>query len=203
MTIISSIEQLRTLYDQPSERAVKKDIGHIDKHCRHFIQLSPFVVIASFDSNNQADASPRGGKPGFVKALDKNTLIVPDWGGNNRLDTLTNILSNNSIGLMFLIPGVAEVLRVNGAVELRTDTEYLSLCIEKDRLPKLILKVCVKEAYLHCAKAMLRSCLWDPKSKIDRKTLPTAGEILKDQLQSNDPPETPEAMYERYNKILY
>ena len=203
MAIISSIEQLRALYEQPTERAIKKDIGHIDKHCKSFIELSPFIVISSFNSHNQADASPRGGKPGFVKVSDKNSLIIPDWGGNNRLDTLTNFLSNNSIGLMFLIPGVNEVLRVNGNVEIRTDTDYLSLCIEKDKLPKLVLKVIVKESYLHCAKAILRAGLWDPNSTIERKILPSASEILKDQLQLNDAPETQEAMYERYKKILY
>lgn len=203
MTRITTIEQLRDNYDQPTERAVRKDIGCIDKHCRRFIELSPFVAISSHNSQNQVDCSPRGGQPGFVKVFDAKTLIIPDWGGNNRLDTLTNILDNDSIGLMFLVPGVDEALRCNGTAELRTDDEFRTLCMEQGKLPKLVVLVHVSEVYLHCAKALMRADLWNEAAKIDRSSLPSAGQILKDHIQSSGEPETTEAMYERYKQVLY
>jgi hypothetical protein len=203
MSQITSIEQLRQLYTAPTERVVKKDIGHIDVHCRRFIELSPFVTLSTHNSENQSDCSPRGGQPGFVKVIDSKTLVIPDWSGNNRLDTLTNILDIDSIGLMFLIPGVDEVLRVNGTAELNTDMEYRELCMEQDKLPKLVIVVRVNEAYLHCAKALMRSELWSEKAKVDRKALPSAGQILKDHVNSEGEPETTEAMYQRYKRELY
>jgi len=135
--------------------------------------------------------------------VDAKTLVIPDWSGNNRLDTLTNILDNNSIGLMFLIPGVEEVLRVNGTAELRTDMEYRNLCKEQDKLPKLVILVRVREAYLHCAKALMRAELWSEKAKVDRGVLPSAGQILKDHVKTEGEPETTEAMHQRYRRELY
>ena len=203
MSRIQSLEQLRLLYDEPTERAIKKNIGHLDKHCRHFIELSPFVALSTSHSNKQSDSSPRGGKPGFVKVFDSKTLIIPDWGGNNRLDSFTNILDNDSIGLMFFIPGVAEILRVNGSAQLRTDEEYKLMCVEQSKQPKVIIMVRVREVYLHCAKAIMRADLWNDKAKIDRQALPSAGQILKDHLQSDGEAESPEAMYQRYKRGLY
>ncbi|MDH5229942.1 MAG: pyridoxamine 5'-phosphate oxidase family protein [Gammaproteobacteria bacterium] len=139
----------------PTQRAVKKDIGRLDVHCRRFIELSLFVAMASHNLNHQADCSPRGEYPGFVKALDSKTLIIPDWGGNNRLDTFTNIIENNSLGLMFLIPGVDEILRANGSDELRTDEHYKKICAEQDKHPKLLILVHLHEVYPHCAKALM------------------------------------------------
>ena len=203
MSMITSVEELRSLYDPPKENVVKKDIGHIDRHCRRFIAYSPFVVIASYDQDGAADASPRGGHPGFVKVADDHTLLLPDWGGNNRLDTFSNILSQPEIGLLFMIPGVNETLRVNGRAELHSDEGYRSLCSEGEKLPKLVLKLSVREAYLHCAKAIMRASLWEPESRIDRTLLPSAGQIVKDQLRLDIEPETLEAMTERYRKNLY
>ncbi len=203
MSKITSLEQLRQLYDAPTERVVRKDIGHIDVHCRHFIELSPFVTLSTHNSQKQSDCSPRGGQPGFVRVVDSKMLVIPDWSGNNRLDTLTNILDINSIGLMFLIPGVDEVLRVNGTAELSTDAKYRELCMEKEKLPKLVILVRVQEAYLHCAKALMRSKLWSEEAKVDRGVLPSAGQILKDQLKSEGEAETTEAMYQRYRRELY
>src|SRR5262245_5579297 len=119
--IIDSIESLRGLYDAPTERAQKKEIRALDRHCRRFLELSPFVVLATADQAGNADASPRGGAPGFVKALDEHTLLIPDAPGNNRLDTLENILATGRIGLLFLIPGIDETLRVNGRATLSTE----------------------------------------------------------------------------------
>lgn len=203
MSKIISVEQLRSLYDEPTKRALKKDIGHIDGHCQRFIELSPFVALSSSNAKQQSDCSPRGGKSGFVKIFDSKTLIIPDWGGNNRLDTFTNILENNSVGLMFLIPGVDEILRVNGFAELRTDDEYRKLCMEEGKLPKLVILVNIREVYLHCAKALMRADLWNDSAKIDRQILPTAGQIMKDHLMTSEEPETPEAMYKRYKDVLY
>jgi PPOX class probable FMN-dependent enzyme len=203
MSRITSREQLRERYPPATERARNKDIGHLDKHCRRFIELSPFVVLSSFHDSKGADASPRGGRPGFVKVADAQTLILPDWRGNNRLDTLENLLDDPAIGLMFMIPGVDEVLRINGRAELRSDESYRALCREGDRLPGLVILVQVREAYLHCAKAIMRASLWEDKARIDRNTLPSAGQILKEQMQLDIEPESREAMTERYRKSLY
>jgi len=203
MSRVTSIEQLRQLYNGPTERAVKKDIGHIDIHCRCFIELSPFLAISTHNSKLQADCSPRGGKPGFVKILDSKSIIIPDWNGNNRLDTFCNLLENNSIGLMFIIPGVDEILRANGSAELRTDEQFKVMCMENEKLPKLVVLVRVDEVYLHCAKALMRANLWCDAVKINRQELPSAGRMLKDQIGGADEPETSEAMYERYKHGLY
>ena len=203
MSKVTTLDQLRQLYDAPTERVIKKDIGHLDTHCRHFIELSPFVTLSTHNSHNQSDCSPRGGTPGFVKVVDSKTLVIPDWSGNNRLDTLTNILDDDSIGLMFLVPGVDEVLRVNGTAELRTDEAYRGLCMEREKLPKLVILVHVREAYLHCAKALMRAELWSEEARVDRSVLPSAGQILKDHVKSDGEPETTEATYERYRHELY
>ena len=202
MTTITSIEQLDKLYAQPTERALRKDIGHIDKHGRRLIELSPFVVLAT-SNQQQADSSPRGGHPGFVKVVDEHTLLIPDWGGNNRLDTLHNLLQHPAIGLLFLIPGLQETLRINGEATLTREPQLLQLCAEKDKLPKLVIRVQVHEAYLHCAKSILRAALWDPAAQVDTATQPSAGEIIKDQLQHNDAIETRDEMLARYAKGLY
>jgi PPOX class probable FMN-dependent enzyme len=154
--LIQSIEQLRTLYASPKERAVKKQLPALDKHCRQFIALSPFVVLGSQGADDALDASPRGGAPGFVKITDAGQLLIPDSPGNNRLDTLENIIHTGRIGMLFLIPGVDETLRVNGQAKLTTETELLKRCTSELKPPKLVIQVDVTQAYLHCAKAFLR-----------------------------------------------
>jgi PPOX class probable FMN-dependent enzyme len=178
---IDSVDQLRALYQGPKERALKKELPSLDIHCRQYIALSPFVVVASGDAAGQLDASPRGGLPGFVKVLDERTVLIPDSPGNNRLDTLENILGANEVGLLFLIPGVDETLRINGVASLHTDEEYLDLCTSETRRPKLVIKVAVRQAYLHCAKAFMRSRLWDQASQIDRHLMPTMNEMIGSQ----------------------
>jgi PPOX class probable FMN-dependent enzyme len=148
------------------------------------------------------DASPRGGEPGFVKVIDANTLLIPDSPGNNRLDTLENIVDTGRIGLLFLVPGVDEALRANGTAVLSNDDRYLDLCTTAKRRPKLVIEVKVAEAYLHCAKALMRSTLWDPASRVDRSLLPTMGEMLKDQTCSDAPAESQEEMLARYVQDL-
>ena len=195
---IDSLETLRGLYAPPTERAVKKEIRALDVHCRRFLELSPFVVLATADKAGNADASPRGGAPGFVKAPDDTTLLIPDAPGNNRLDTLENILATGRIGLLFMIPGVDETLRVNGRANLSRDPAEIALCRNERREPKLVIRVTVEGAYLHCAKAFLRSGLWKAASQVERSVLPTAGQMIGDQTGLHTPPETREEMEKRY-----
>ena len=193
---IESVDQLRTLYGAAKERALKKEMPSLDVHCRQFIALSPFVVIGSGDRAGYLDASPRGGLPGFVKVLDEHTLLVPDSPGNNRLDTLENILSTKEVGMLFLIPGMDETLRVNGVASLHTDAQYLACCSSELRNPKLVIKVEVRQAYLHCAKAFMRSKLWDPTSQIERSMMPTMNDMIGAQTGINA--ETQEETLKRY-----
>ena len=196
--MIESVEALRRVYSEAKGRAVQKQIDHIDVHCARFIGLSPFVVIASVDAHGALDASPRGGAPGFVRVSDARTLLMPDSPGNNRLDTLTNIMATGSVGLLFMIPGVDETLRVNGTARLNDDASILSTFAGDKRTPKLVIEVTVCEAYLHCAKAFMRSQLWSPTSVVDRAALPTMGEMLSDQTGMPGAPETQDEMRARY-----
>ena len=195
---IDSLDTLRALYAEPKERAVKKQIAALDVHCRNFIALSPFVVLATAGASGTMDASPRGGKPGFARVLDGTTLLLPDAPGNNRLDTFSNIVETGRIGLLFLIPGVDETLRINGLAELSSAEEDLVLCADERRTPKVAIRVTVQEAYLHCAKALMRSQLWSAEAKVERSVLPSAGRMINDQSGIMTPPETQEDMVRRY-----
>ena len=195
---IASIDDLRDLYAAPGERAVRKQLARLDVHCLRFIELSPFVVLSSCGAGGLPDASPRGGDPGFVEALGDSCLLIPDAPGNNRLDTLQNVVETGRIGLLFLIPGVDETLRVNGKARLSTRDDWLDRMTTERRRPKLVIEVEVLEAYLHCAKALMRSKLWQADSRIERSALPTMGQMLKDQTNSEAPAESQQAMLERY-----
>ena len=179
---ITTAEGLRRHYREASGRAVQKQLDHLDKHCRRFIELSPFVLIGSTGDAGHADVSPRGEAPGFVHVLDEHRLAIPDRPGNNRLDTLTNLLTQPEVGLLFLIPGVDETLRINGCAAIHDDDDLRAPFEVKGRLPATVLVVTVAEAYLHCAKALMRSRLWDPDARIERSALPTIGEMLRDQI---------------------
>jgi uncharacterized protein len=203
MARIASLEQLRTLYQPPMERAVKKELKHLDRHHKRFVELSPFLAISSTGADGRGDVSPRGEHPGFVHALDDVRLAIPDRPGNNRLDTLTNIIANPAVGLMFMLPGVNEVLRVNGEAELRDDADLLARFVVNGRPPKLAILVHVKEAYLHCPKAMMRSGLWEERTKVARSVLPSLGEMIADQMGLSAPAESNEATLERYKSQLY
>jgi uncharacterized protein len=203
MSHVSTREQLREVYASPGERAVRKELDHLDRHCRRFLELSPFFVLATSNARGHADASPRGGPPGFVHVADDTTLVIPDHPGNNRLDNLENLLERPEVGLLFLIPGVDETLRVNGPVEIRTDPELRERVATGGKTPKAVLVVTVRQAFLHCAKAFMRSRLWHPEARVERSELPTLGEMLKDQLRSSGPAETRQEMLERYRKALY
>jgi PPOX class probable FMN-dependent enzyme len=199
---IETLAQLRKLYTTPKERAVKKQLAALDRHCKHYIGLSPFVVLSSMGGDEVLDASPRGGAPGFVKVLDDNTLLIPDSPGNNRLDTLENIIHTGRLGLLFLIPGVDETLRVNGRAELSVDPEDIARCTTEVRAPKLVIRVSVQQAYLHCAKAFMRSKLWDVDSQIERSRLPTMVDMINEQAAIEGVFETHEEIMRRYRSEL-
>lgn len=195
---ITTQAELLALYAAPQGRALKKELPALDRHCRDFIALSPFVVLSTGNSRHELDASPRGGEPGFVKVTQEGEVLLPDSPGNNRLDSLQNIVSTGQVGLLFMIPGFDETLRVNGRAVLSTLAEDLQRCADARRQPKVVIRVTVSAAYLHCAKAFLRSRLWSAASLVERTQLPTMGQMLSEQTGLQVPPETREEMERRY-----
>lgn len=198
--MIDDLPSLRALYPEPGDRARRKQLDALDVHCTRFIELSPFVVLAT--GHAALDASPRGGAPGFVRQPDARTLLIPDAPGNHRLDSLSNIVAHGRIGLLFLIPGVDETLRVNGSARLTQDAEQLRHFAHDARPPRLVIEVRVEEAYLHCAKALMRSKLWNDANRVDRSALPTMGQMIADQAGLQIAPETQAEMVARYQKDL-
>ncbi|MEQ9345797.1 MAG: pyridoxamine 5'-phosphate oxidase family protein [Thalassospira sp.] len=192
MTKIDTQEKLRAVYGEPLGLAVAKCLSKLDPHCKHFIELSPFAVISSADCNGDADVSPRGDGPGFIKVLDDNTIVMPDRPGNNRVDTLSNIVDNPKVGMLFFVPGINETLRINGTAEISTDPALLGLFADTPKPPITAIRITVDEAFLHCAKSLMRSKLWDANVQIDRKTLPTLGKMIKDQTAVDIPEGTQE-----------
>ena len=184
MEFVTSHEALRAIYKTPDPTAasIRKELPALDGHCRSFIGKSPFVLIGSSDGAGNADVTPKGDRPGFASVLDDKTIAIPDRPGNNRLDTLENIVANPAVGLLFLIPGMNETLRVNGEARITTDQALREQLAVDGKLPLSVVLVRVKAAYMHCAKAFMRSKLWQPESWPDRQTMPTLGAILHDQL---------------------
>ena len=178
---------VENVYPKPPPGVIAKDIGRLDKHIRHFISMSPFCCLATSDGDGRRDVTPRGDKPGFVKVLDDKTLALPDRPGNNRLDSLRNIVSNPGVGLLFLIPGFEETVRINGTARLSIDERLLSAMAAEGKNPRSVLVVKVSEAYMHCAKAFRRSRLWDPTAQVPRSVMPSLSAIIGDQLKL--PPE--------------
>jgi uncharacterized protein len=178
-SFITDEAQLRALHHQPMSRATDKVLRALDQHCRRIISLSPFCIVAT-QGPNGADVSPRGDPAGFVRVLDDSTLLLPDRVGNNRLDAMTNLLGNPRIGLLFLVPGMNETLRINGSARITDDARLLAPTAVGNRAPKVGLLVTIEEAFLHCAKALIRSALWDANRHIDRAILPSYSEMLLD-----------------------
>jgi uncharacterized protein len=193
---IDDLHTLRALY--PSPRALRKQLNALDAHCVRFIALSPFVVLSTADGAGRMDASPRGGAPGFVKVADGHTLLIPDAPGNHRLDSLSNVVVSGRIGLLFMVPGVDETLRVHGRARLTRDAARLRPFADETRGPKLVIEVGVEEAYLHCAKAFMRSKLWSDAARVDRALLPTLAQMINDQTGIDAPAETDAQMRRRY-----
>ena len=202
MGIIKDEEQLRKLYEYPKGRAAIKVIKELEKHSKEFLKLSPFVVISSIGADGIADASPRGDGKGFVKIKDNRTIIIPDRSGNNRLDTLQNIIANPAIGLLFFIPGINEVLRINGKGYIEDDIDLCNEFKIKNNVPKSCILINIKEIYMHCAKAIMRSSLWDASTYLASKDFPTISRIINDQINSNDDLKDHQQEEQRYREQI-
>jgi PPOX class probable FMN-dependent enzyme len=195
---------LRGLVGPKKPVAVKKQMTRLDGHCRRFIALSPFLCIGTMGPDGGADVSPRGDPPGFVRVVDDRTIVIPDRPGNRRVDSMTSILSNPAVGLLFFVPGVDETLRVNGRARLLTDPEVLARMAVDGRVPTLAIQVEIDEVFFHCGKALMRARLWDPARQIDRKEFPSMGRLMHDQTESGLPPEAMErSIEEGYRNELY
>lgn len=187
---LTSIEQLRALYDQPHELAVKKQQNALDSFSRQFLELSPFCLLSTAARNGAMDCSPRGDYPGFVEALDDSTLAMPDRPGNNRIDSLSNIVENPNVGLLMVVPGFNECLRVNGKASITTDADLMQRFEHKGKLPRSVVVIRIEEIYFHCAKSMIRSKLWNLESQVSRDLMPSLGKIIMAQTA----PESPETL---------
>jgi PPOX class probable FMN-dependent enzyme len=175
---VTSIEQLESLYDAPAPRALIKEIDFISDHYREFIEKSPFVVVSTCGPEG-LDASPRGDPPGFVRVWDEKTVLIPDRRGNNRLDTLRNLVHDPRISLLFLIPGVGETLRINGRADIVTEPELRASFTMQGKVPTSVLVVTVDRIYFQCQKALVRSRLWRQEAQIPRSNLPSTGQMLE------------------------
>ena len=203
--MIESVEALRQLYPQASARSRAKQLDRLDEAMRRFVAHAPLCVLASAGTaGGLLDASPRGGPPGFVQVADERTLLIPDATGNNRLDTLENLVADPRIGVLFLVPGVDEVLRVNGAARLRDEALFTQRFATPGatRLPALVIEVQVLEAYLHCPKALMRAQVWNPAARVAPGTFPSMNAMLKSQLGSAIVTETDEEAAARYRTQL-
>ena len=178
MSTIRSLDQLEELYSAPVPTSVTKEIDHLTELHRAYIEASPFVLVATSGLDG-LDCSPRGDPPGFVRVVDERTLMMPDRRGNNRLDTLRNLVLDPRIGLLFLVPGVGVTLRVNGTAEISTDVELRESFIMGDKLPTTVIVITTTSVYTQCPKALMRSHLWDPARHRDPSELPSVGDIME------------------------
>ncbi len=174
---ITTLEQLKAIYGEPVGNSLVKELDYVSDHYRSFIEASPFVVLATSGPEG-LDCTPRGDPPGFVRVVDRNTLMLPDRRGNNRIDSLRNLVIDPRISLLFLIPGVGETLRVNGRAVINTDPALCRSFAMGDKLPRSVIVVTAERVYFQCPKALVRSRLWDPSRHVDRRSLPSAGQIL-------------------------
>ncbi len=200
---VTSIEDLERLYDKPYGPSLVKEADRITAPYRAFIEAAPFFALASGGPDG-FDCSPRGDAPGFVRVADENTLLVPDRRGNNRMDTLRNILHDPRVALLFLIPGCGETIRVNGRAKISTDPALTESFVVDGKTPRTVIVVAVDRIYYQCAKAIVRSKLWDATRHVDRRSLPSAGTILADLTQGRmGGPEHDRAAPARLKATLY
>ena len=178
-TLLNDAAALRELYGEPSDGAIAKEIDYVHPHYRAMIEASPFVVMATSGPDG-LDVSPRGDPPGFVVVADARTLMIPDRRGNNRADSLNNLIADPRIALLFLIPGVGETLRVNGWAEISVDPALCAQFPAQGKLPRSVVVVHVERVYFQCPKALVRSDLWNPAKHVERRSLPSSGTILAD-----------------------
>src|SRR5215216_6093022 len=175
--LVTTKEQLEALYGEPFGPAIVKEIDHVNVHYRAFIEAAPFFALATSGPDG-LDCSPRGDAPGFVRVLDEKTLLIPDRRGNNRIDSLRNILADPRVALLFLIPGVGETVRIIGRAAISTDPELAASFVINGKAPRTVLVIAVDRVFYQCTKAIVRSKLWDPAMHVDRASLPSAGTIL-------------------------
>ena len=199
---IESEEQLRNIYGFPKGRLKDKQLSALEKHSIHFLEHSPFFLLSTYARSGSVDCSPRGGNPGFVNIVSETCIVIPDAKGNNRLDSLVNIVETGNVGCLFVIPGVDETLRINGFARVSTAPEYLDRFVDERNPPNTCIEITISEVFLHCAKAFMRSRLWSPQSMIDRSTFPTLGKMINDQISLAEEPESQEDMLERFRKDL-
>ena len=178
--VVRTEAELREIVGEPSERAVKKQIDRLDDHCRAIVAASPFMLLGTASAAGWCDVSPKGDAPGFVRVLDERTLAIPDRPGNKRLDSLMNIVENPRVGLLFMVPGKGETLRVNGRASIVRDRELLGSLAHEGKEPVLAIVVEVEEAFAHCSKAFIRSHLWQPETWPDQAGLPSIARMMMD-----------------------
>lgn len=195
---IESEEKLRELYAYPKGGAKDKQLSKLELHSINFIKQSPFMLLSTTNQLGEMDCSPRGGEVGFVHMLDEQRILIPDAKGNNRLDSLVNIIERERAACLFLIPGVDETLRVNGRARISADPQYLSEFKDQKKPAISCIVLDIEEVFLHCAKALMRSKLWAKESQIDRRNFPSMGAMINDQLKLSGKPESQEAMVARY-----
>ncbi len=194
---------LRTHFGVVNPLAERKVLRRLDRHATAFIRLSPFLVLATADAGGRVDASPRGDAPGFVLVLDEANLLLPDRPGNNRVDSFGNILANPGVGLIFLVPGIEETLRVNGRAAVVTEQTLLAPAIAQGKTPRTGLLIAVEEVFFHCAKALKRSRLWDASHHVERGRFPSLGRIIAEQTGACDAREADDRIEEGYRTRLY
>jgi hypothetical protein len=193
---------LEGIYGPGRARSLAKTLPALDRHMRRFIELSPFCVLASVGGDGTVDVSPRGGAPGFVQIVDDVTLVMPDRPGNNRLDSFRNVLSGSGeVSLLFMLPGMDETVRVAGRASLVDDPALLTGMVEYGKTPKTALRIAIREAFLHCAKALMRGRLWHADAQIDRSLFPSMGQMIVEQTGVGVAETQPE-MLARYRETL-
>ena len=174
---ITTLAELEALYAQPAAPSLAKEVDYLHPHYRAFVAAAPLCLLSTV-GENAAECSPRGDTPGFVQVLDERTLLLPDRRGNNRIDSLRNIIADPRVGLLFVIPGINETLRVNGAARISADPALLARCVVDGKAPVSVLVIHIEAVFFQCARALLRSRLWDVESQRPRSELPSNGEIL-------------------------
>ncbi|EPN4953872.1 pyridoxamine 5'-phosphate oxidase family protein [Vibrio diabolicus] len=202
MSEIKTIEQLKEIYAEPSARAKNKALPALDVHAITLINNCHFVVLSTADTQGYIDLSPKGGEPGFVKVLDESTLLLPDSSGNNRIDSLKNIISNPKVGLLLMVNGIDEVLRIKGIASIHTDSKLISACPDGSKDPKVVIKIVIESMYFHCAKAVMRGKLWSDNYKVNRSILPSLAQIFKDQQKLENKALNQEEMLKYYQSSL-
>lgn len=195
--IITDIDQLETLYGEAMPRAITKEIGHLNSEYRKFVEAAPFMAVATVGSEG-LDCSPRGDQGSVVRVVDEKTVQFADRRGNNRLDTLRNIVQDNRIGLLFLVPGVSETMRINGRATISTAPDLIASFSVEGKMPKSVVEVTIDQAYFQCSKALFRSGIWEPENQLDQTAVPTAGEMLQATISNHfDPDEYDKTLQQR------